>query len=291
MRPEAASNPATVLCSDFEKPADFLETVLLVFGWVEQDWAEKADLAWACAGSSHELLTEVQSRLRRRLRVDNGELPNFGGLIAFLPAHPMCEVDPSQLPGLSLPVPEIGKLELDVVTVHHREYYGDPSMAFASDTEEPVPTYFPAVAAGHVFAFPLRVLRNADRTLLDHAAAFLRTGIVTFGLGAKTNAGYGWFHDLTDDFDAKRERDEAIAKLVADAAFLESLKEMEDGPRRSVINAFSFEESYWKEEDEARQLAVLEFLQSSDNPYSDDLAKPKSKIAKAFANLCAKFNP
>ena len=39
--------------------------------------------------------------------------------------------------------PELGKLELDVVTCHHGDYYGG-ILDVAKDTEDPVPVVFPA---------------------------------------------------------------------------------------------------------------------------------------------------
>ena len=118
-------------------------------------------------------------------------------------------------------LPALGKIELDVVTGHHGVYYssepvepqGIPHTAAswrkwkdkhddwlahrtAPDTEEPVPVVFPTVAPGHVFAFALTPLRGADSTLMEHARDWLELGLSTFGLGAKTNAGYGWFQVL-----------------------------------------------------------------------------------------------
>lgn len=112
-----------------------------------------------------------------------------------------------QLDGLPLKVPELGKLELDVVTVHHKKYYAGPERpddpasvhawerdwGTAPDIEEPVPNVFPTVAPGHVFAFALAPLRGCPGDTLKQARAWLACGLSTFGIGAKTNAGYGWF--------------------------------------------------------------------------------------------------
>jgi hypothetical protein len=95
-------------------------------------------------------------------------------------------------------VPTPGKLELDVVTCHHRDYYGG-KLQVATDTEEPNPVLFPAVAPGHVFTFALHKLRNGSAAELQRARTWLQTGLQTFGLGAKTNAGYGWFWVVTQE--------------------------------------------------------------------------------------------
>jgi hypothetical protein len=109
-----------------------------------------------------------------------------------------------KIDGLPLEVPPLGKLELDVVTCHHKRVLlrpatpapasrTDTEWGTAPDVEEPVPNVFPAVAPGHVFAFAIAPLRGADPQLVQHARTWLATGLQTFGLGAKTNAGYGWF--------------------------------------------------------------------------------------------------
>jgi len=120
------------------------------------------------------------------------QLPNFAGSIAFLAAYPV-----------SLPTKD---LELDVVTPHHKEYYsrtkdrsGQLTMPSALDTEDPEPVLFPAVARGIVFRFVTRPLSGNQLTypvrtdLSRHANQWLRTGLETVGIGAKTSAGYGFF--------------------------------------------------------------------------------------------------
>lgn len=106
----------------------------------------------------------------------------------------------------------------------------EAELGTAPDTEEPVPNVFPAVAPGHIFSFALVPLRRGVGQVLglpvaapsggrpqDTAVAqpttgtrsragrpglcptslartWLKVGLETFGLGSKTNAGYGWFH-------------------------------------------------------------------------------------------------
>jgi hypothetical protein len=119
-------------------------------------------------------------------------------------------------------------LELDVVSCHHSEYYSEPTepsgvphshprwrkwksehdqwkanWSTAPDIEEPKPVLFPAVAAGAVFQFVVLPLRGECNSLSKpktglHVLArdWLRCGLETFGLGAKTGAGYGWFKEI-----------------------------------------------------------------------------------------------
>jgi hypothetical protein len=180
-----------------------LAAIARVFGWADLDWADQpnqSDFAWAC-GNAWSALRETVVRqlaadLRVSLKADDPKLwkslPNFGGSISFLPAYPVDLGKTGKVDGLPLEVPQLGELELDVVTCHHPEYYrGDRKVA--TDDEDPNPVVFPAVAPGHVFAFALAPMRGADPQMVKYGRTWLKTGLETFGLGAKTNAGYGWF--------------------------------------------------------------------------------------------------
>jgi CRISPR/Cas system CMR subunit Cmr6 (Cas7 group RAMP superfamily) len=156
------------------------------------------------------LVRRLAGELRLPIRPDDPapwkSLPNFTGSVSFLSAYP---VDLGQTGKVDdwLEVPPLGELELDVVTCHHRQYYDEPDRSkkprewkewnlrwgTAPDTEEPVPIIFPAVAPGHVLVFALVPLRNCAKDELEHARRWLADGLSIFGLGAKTNAGYGWF--------------------------------------------------------------------------------------------------
>jgi CRISPR type III-B/RAMP module RAMP protein Cmr6 len=198
-------------CQDFDSPAAMLAAIARVFGWCEQDWKEDSDFAWACG-------TAPQT-------VWQPAVENFAGSVSFLPAYPLHLDRTGAVEGLPLPVPELGKLELDVVTCHHRDYYAG-QLLVATDTEEPNPVVFPAVAPGHVFAFALRLIRRADSGLVMHARNWLQTGLQTFGLGAKTNAGYGWFNDVTENLT------KALKEAAARRA-IEHQRQQEEEKRRA----------------------------------------------------------
>lgn len=74
---------------------------------------------------------------------------------------------------------------LDVVTVHHQSYYGDPSNP-PVDFEDPVPSYF-LTARGRF----LVAVQAPDRDWAEAALELLRRALEQWGAGAKTNAGYG----------------------------------------------------------------------------------------------------
>lgn len=175
--------------------AELLGQIALVFGWGETEWSNEkrnglfqSDFAYAVGD---DLWAEVSAKVRKQLP----DVNHFGGWVGFLPAHPV-DVSGAKLP---LPVPALGQLEMDIVTCHHMDYYsrkeknGALVMPVALDSEEPNPVKFPAVAAGHVFAFVLVPLRNCSPALLSAAENWLKAGLSLFGLGAKTAAGYGWF--------------------------------------------------------------------------------------------------
>jgi CRISPR/Cas system CMR subunit Cmr6 (Cas7 group RAMP superfamily) len=204
-KPGGSDNPLAPCCEPFSTPEKMLAAIARVFGWAELDWADQpnqSDFAWACGNAwpalRETVVRQLAADLRLPLEADDRKpwkgLPNFGGSISFLPAYPVDLGTTGKVDGLPLEGPQLGKLELDVVTCHHREYYAsDDPNAVATDTEEPVPVVFPAVAPGHVFAFALAPLRGGDAQSAEHARTWLKTGLETFGLGAKTNAGYGWF--------------------------------------------------------------------------------------------------
>lgn len=162
----------------FESRGAMLHQIARVFGWGETEWTdEKSDFLWALHGDSRMLKTAFEQP-----GIDGHR--HHSGTIAFFPAHPNAD------PGL----------ELDILTSHHLQYYGNPETQFAADTEEPNPVFFPAVraqAGDDHFTFALCALRSHSEAALHAAKAWLTLGLEIFGLGAKTAAGYGWF-DATE---------------------------------------------------------------------------------------------
>jgi len=199
--------------------ARVLADIALVFGWGEQDWDYKekdgrflSDLAYALGGQWLNVSKMAQQYVTKA--------SHFAGSVSFLPAYPL------QLPH--------NDLELDVLTCHHPKYYrNDMDMPVALDSEEPNPVMFPATAANITSQFvvlPMRGYRNSvsqpDTKLHELAFEWLRQGLETFGLGAKTAAGYGWF-DASADFNRKM-----IEKEASEAAFLHKQQEAESAKLR-----------------------------------------------------------
>jgi CRISPR/Cas system CMR subunit Cmr6 (Cas7 group RAMP superfamily) len=202
-KPGGSDNPLAPGCEPFNTPEEMLAAIARVFGWADLDWNDQpkqSDFAWACGDAwpavRKAVVHQLAAELHVPLKADDPEpwksLPNVAGSVSFLPAYPVDLGRTGKVEGLPLEVPELGELELDVVTCHHRDYYrGDRKVA--TDDEDPNPVVFPAVAPGHVFAFALAPMRGADPQTAEHARTWLKIGLKTFGLGAKTNAGYGWF--------------------------------------------------------------------------------------------------
>ena len=127
------------------------------------------------------------------------QLPSLSGIVSFLPAYP--DKDPG--------------IQIDVLTPHHPDYQsgkkdrsGNLVKPIATDDEDPNPVLFPTVAPGAIFRFPLVSLDrgawascpriSATSKPLELGGTWLAESLELFGLGAKTNAGYGWFA-VTDE--------------------------------------------------------------------------------------------
>ena len=143
-------------------------------------------------------------------------------------------------------------IDLDILTSHHRDYYKG-KQEIATDDESPIPLVFPAIPAGTAFQFPLlKCRRFATSELESLAEEHLRNAIEMFGLGAKTNAGYGWFSiDSTAQRRADQKRTEALeekkrtehrAKLSEDELIAEDLKELGPEDFASTIGNLENEE-------------------------------------------------
>lgn len=207
---------------DVEVAAEELAELCLLFGYGDQEWKAGRDPKrkhsrsdfWLAmipiedAGELHDarrderwrtVATKAQSLIRDSLQLD--EFPKqLSGSVAFLPAFP--EKDPG--------------IDLDILTCHHPDYY-KRKKDFAIDDEAPNPLVFPTIAKGASFRFNLLLCqRFGSAQLLNAANGHLSEGLQIFGLGAKTNAGYGWF---SVDQAAARRHAEKREKQAQDQAW------------------------------------------------------------------------
>lgn len=321
--PDDADNLFAEACRPFASPEEMLARIALVFGWTDSDWKDSrnkrdqptCDFVWATEQemdptkpSTPSQPTSITTRQQaaRLLAQHLGltipadapqpwtHLPSFAGSVGFLHASPVRVDNGGSADGFNLPLPTVGKLELDVLTCHHREYYGQRSATGskpATDDEEPNPVFFPAIASGHVFAFPVVPLRRTSGDTLALASRWLALGLQVFGLGAKTAAGYGWFdasdrisktvHDLLErkarheaalkaaemeaaqqkarqeaERQRKKEEDEALASLGPEAGQDFLLARLGDPQFRSAL------ESFTKQPDD-KQRAIVRALRKS----------------------------
>ena len=225
VKPSAADSDALApACEAFATSADLLLAILRVFGCTDLEWKgydydnnKGNDLAWACANQWDSLSPTARDQLPS---------DTLRGSVAFLPAYPYSR----------LPV----DLELDVLTSHHQKYYrGD--LDTATDTEDPIPVYFPAVVADAKYTFAVLPVgaTATDSPLLTHAKTWLSTGLAVFGLGAKTAAGYGFFSDATPAIAEREAKAREQARLAAEAASLKAKQEAALAARKAREAAFA----------------------------------------------------
>jgi len=259
-KPSGSDNAFTASCQPFKAPEAMLEAIASVFGWGDMDWKQGADFAWAMSSTDS---TECGLPARDPQSKGQGSRSKqFSGTIAFLPAYP--NTDPT--------------LELDVLTPHHGDYYSEKKdtqgrlvMPFAHDTENPVPVYFPSVKSQegtqNYYTFPLLPLRNADTQLLGYARTWLKCGLETFGIGAKTAAGYGWFNCSESD-SIKKSIDDQIHK-AKELAKAEAARQEEERQKA----AQKLEEEKREQERQANlspeEAAKEELRKQSDEQFAD----------------------
>lgn len=86
------------------------------------------------------------------------------------------------------------ELDVDIINVHYSDYYsrGEPP----ADWMVPVPSFFLTVKPGQLFHFYV-ASRSGDKKLAQAAVKWLSGGLTRLGIGAKSNAGYGYFVEPT----------------------------------------------------------------------------------------------
>jgi CRISPR type III-B/RAMP module RAMP protein Cmr6 len=317
------------------KKADLLVQIALVFGWGKQDWTTKrdykprpksaetdeqfefrwqndwekkrSDFAYACGEGrwNGALIEAVQRSLWKQVfRTDPPEdtatfarawkqrLSHFAGKVQFLPAYPLNV----KLADTFQPTPdELGELELDVVTCHHRKYYeGDPNYTNAPDTEEPTPVVFPAVAPGHVFVFAVRAQQPTMNSIAPLARRWLADSLSTFGLGAKTAAGYGWF-DCADALQQAVRAGLTRAVLKPNEELLKEFRGWADKQVRRSAAAFMFQDAKnWpksgREATDDYQFSLVKFILAEKAPlFIAEKSHQGSDFAKGVKRLADKF--
>lgn len=121
-------------------------------------------------------------------RLEGGEDADTIGRVRFLDAW-WIPRDDRERPLETLPI------HLDIMTVHHADYYGEKKdkegqLTLPLDTDRPNPVPFATLSGRYLLVVQLTDPED-DPRWLDLALDLLEEGLAELGVGAKTNAGYG----------------------------------------------------------------------------------------------------
>ncbi|TFE65870.1 type III-B CRISPR module RAMP protein Cmr6 [Methylacidiphilum caldifontis] len=267
-----------------KEKVQLLVDICLTFGWTEVDWKKgSSDFYYGC-NNDENIINCAANELIKSFNIEKEEshsmeadkkiskyMPNFAGLFSFLDAYPI----PSKYyPNINLQ----NDLELEVMSPHHKEYY-EGKRQQALDIENPVPIFFPAVSAGHIFCFCILGSKRIgfferegkEESLKTKVKQWLQEGLQELGIGAKTAAGYGWFIDVTKQVEEKiikveeqerKEKEEKEKRLRQ-----EEEREKEEEKRRAEKEAFEKETKGMSELDKN----VYELSKRSDQQFKDKL--------------------
>ena len=172
-----------------------------------------------CAHYCHELGNDFVegSKLYRTIFGDQTR----AGMVQFHDAL----IDPTSLK--INPTTKENCLHKDVMTPHHRDYYGSPKDKVVSPTEfdSPVPVTFLSVSGKFLFVISCddkdedgNVSPNGKRWL-DFVWKLLGDALKNKGIGGKTNSGYGFFFDTEErekknELETERESREQEARKI-----------------------------------------------------------------------------
>jgi CRISPR-associated protein Cmr6 len=124
------------------------------------------------------LMAESDEHKEQRTRIDALLGEHTGGRVTFFDAVPA--------------EGEEDLLQTDLLNPHYPEYYREPKTHPPSDDQDPTPVYFLAVRPGAAFEFPF-LLDPSSPEDVEVVKRWVIQGLKTWGAGAKTTAGYGYF--------------------------------------------------------------------------------------------------
>lgn len=276
---------------DIEKKTNLLYQICLVFGYGKQEWKAGRDksknhshsdfwLAMTALDSREDkqrdevwgkvadkVAAKLFAKLKQKPKNQDSplctQLPNLSGSICFLPAYP--EKDPG--------------IDIDVLTCHHPEYYSG-KRPIATDDENPNPILFPTIRAGATFRFCLIPTPLTGESDLKNSKQWLSEALTAFGIGAKTNAGYGWF-SIDHEAEKARQKEQEIKKeqdkekdkidsMTPDDLILYELEQLND-------DAFAARVRDLAEQSEDQQKAICQLLAGNCANKWKDWNKPKAK--------------
>jgi len=147
---------------------------------------------------------------------------------------------------------------------------------------------FPAVAPGQVFAFAVLPLRDCATELVNHARRWLATGLQSFGLGAKTAAGYGWFdaseptHKAIVDSLEKSKRERELASAMAKQEAADKAKQEEAARRKKELAEKLAQLSPEQKQDAKLEALTDDQFRSALDNYAKRSAEEQKAIVRAM---------
>lgn len=115
----------------------------------------------------------------------------------------------------------------DVITVHHPEYYGSDSKP-PTDFDDPTPVPFLVIRPGARFLFVL----DTPEGWQDFTKSLLQWCLCHLGVGAKTNAGYGYFKNPDSDFTPPKQASASTPAITAQTELWQDAHLRYDAGRR-----------------------------------------------------------
>jgi CRISPR-associated protein Cmr6 len=149
----------------------------------------------------------------------------------------------------------------DVITVHHPDYYAKGGAVWPTDFDDPNPVAFLSVRPGVKFHIPITCPAENAQDWPHKAAEMLAWALERLGLGAKTNAGYGYFtvklppkpkgeqeqaSELLESYRARIERIKPRNERQELEFFLEELADKPPDLRRPTLEAIKKHLQGWK---------------------------------------------
>lgn len=179
-------------------------------------------------------------------------------------------------------------LHLDVMTVHHAEYYQSKSAA-PSDTDSPVPIPFLSTTGTFVLAV------EGPGEWCDAALELLRIGLDKLGIGAKTNSGYGrmtlrWPTAEERREERRKRQEEALPlsqrlpKLHAERLAKPLQEQIQWLLGEGALPQYGATESEWKEALEATYAEAIARIRDDARGKDSAVAVAEAKLAEHRAN-------
>ena len=318
-------------CEPFDSCEQMLTAIALVFGWVPQDWIPRrkaksnepqSDFWWAMARDPLDQsadsvrnqnwddigipviknllhILEIPKEKQKHPDAPWKDLPSFAGMVSFFPAYvcsPEVHLNPTY--------PNLGTLTLDIVNCHHKKYYAG-EIDEAMDIEDPEPIPFLAVEENQLFVFGIGMVQSArpifqrSRDLFakseptEIALTWLRAGLETVGIGAKTNAGYGWFdcsennklQSQVKEIQKKQEEQKRLASLPPEERYKIDYLNLSD-------NDFAEKAKQIQQLSQAEKIGfVLALKDKKKRDTAKRWAKKKPQLLKPWQEFAKTLNP